>query len=179
MSWSNRDRDWKNANSLFKWRFRGRRRRGILNSQLYQTLQKTKITFGKLRGQQVFKNHNCNPFQSFLNFIRFRTSFCNCRVTWTFSAVIVICFTQFDVSSHHLNFRLKQRLTTIVETIPEPRSAVNLALPEVISRRRNSTFPAPGFLPLYINRPSVSLVRNQSDPLWPKLQWEALRDIST
>ena len=32
MSWSNRDRDWKNANSLFKRRFRGRRHRGISNS---------------------------------------------------------------------------------------------------------------------------------------------------
>ena len=32
MSWSNRDRDWKNANSLsFKRRFRGVRRRDILN----------------------------------------------------------------------------------------------------------------------------------------------------
>ena len=29
---THRDRDWKNANSLFKRRFRGRRRRGILNS---------------------------------------------------------------------------------------------------------------------------------------------------
>ena len=34
MSWSNRYRDWKNANSLFKRRFRGRRGRGILISLL-------------------------------------------------------------------------------------------------------------------------------------------------
>ena len=32
MSWNNRDRDCKNGNSLFKRRFRGRHRRGILNS---------------------------------------------------------------------------------------------------------------------------------------------------
>ena len=31
MSWSNRDSDWNNANSLFKQRLRGLRRRGILN----------------------------------------------------------------------------------------------------------------------------------------------------
>ena len=30
MSWSNRDRDCKNGNLLFKRRFRGRHRRGIL-----------------------------------------------------------------------------------------------------------------------------------------------------
>ena len=30
MSCSNPDRDWKNTNSNFKWRCRGRRRRGIL-----------------------------------------------------------------------------------------------------------------------------------------------------
>ena len=34
MSLSNRDRDCKHANSLFKPRFGGRRRRGILNSLL-------------------------------------------------------------------------------------------------------------------------------------------------
>ena len=34
MSWSIRDGDWKKANSLFKRRFRGRRRRGILNNLL-------------------------------------------------------------------------------------------------------------------------------------------------
>ena len=34
MSWSNRDRDWKNANSLSKRRFRGRRSRSIFNSLL-------------------------------------------------------------------------------------------------------------------------------------------------
>ena len=34
MSWSDRDRDWKNANSLFNRRFRGRRPLGILNSLL-------------------------------------------------------------------------------------------------------------------------------------------------
>ena len=33
---SDHDRDWQNANSLFKRRFRGRRRRGILNSLLQQ-----------------------------------------------------------------------------------------------------------------------------------------------
>ena len=33
-SWNNPDRDWKNANSLFKWRFRCRR----LKSQFYQIL---------------------------------------------------------------------------------------------------------------------------------------------
>ena len=32
LSWSNHDRDWKNPNSLVKRSFRGRRRRGILNS---------------------------------------------------------------------------------------------------------------------------------------------------
>ena len=31
MSWSNHDRDWKNANSIFKWGFRGRRCLGISN----------------------------------------------------------------------------------------------------------------------------------------------------
>ena len=35
MSWNNRDRDCKNGNSLFKRRFRGRHRRGILNSLLF------------------------------------------------------------------------------------------------------------------------------------------------
>ena len=34
MSWSYRDRDWKNANSLSKRRFRGRRSRSIFNSLL-------------------------------------------------------------------------------------------------------------------------------------------------
>ena len=34
MSWSNRYKDWKNANLIFKWRFRDRRRHGILNSLL-------------------------------------------------------------------------------------------------------------------------------------------------
>ena len=35
MSWSNRDRDCKNGNLLFKRRFRGRHRRGIFNSLLF------------------------------------------------------------------------------------------------------------------------------------------------
>ena len=38
MSWSNRDRDWKNGNSLFKRRFRGRHRRGISNSLLFNLI---------------------------------------------------------------------------------------------------------------------------------------------
>ena len=42
MSWSNRDRDWKNANSLFKRRFRGRRHRGVLNSLF---LNPSNVTF--------------------------------------------------------------------------------------------------------------------------------------
>ena len=42
MSWSNRDRDWKNANSLFKRRFRGRRHRGISNSLF---LNPSNVTF--------------------------------------------------------------------------------------------------------------------------------------
>ena len=35
MSWSNRDRDCKNGNLLFRRRFRGRHRRGIFNSLLF------------------------------------------------------------------------------------------------------------------------------------------------
>ena len=34
MSWSIQDGNWKNTNSLFKRRFRGRSRRGILNNLL-------------------------------------------------------------------------------------------------------------------------------------------------
>ena len=37
VSWNNHDRDWKNANSLFKGLFRGRRRRGMLNSLITAT----------------------------------------------------------------------------------------------------------------------------------------------
>ena len=44
----NRDRDWKNANSLFKRGFRGRRRRGILNSLLTRLQKGHKI--GPWRG---------------------------------------------------------------------------------------------------------------------------------
>ena len=36
---------------------------------LYQTLQTTKVNFENLLGWQVFKNHNCNPFQSSSSFV--------------------------------------------------------------------------------------------------------------
>ena len=42
MSWCNPDRDWKNANSLFKRRFRGRRHCGISNSVF---LNPSNVTF--------------------------------------------------------------------------------------------------------------------------------------
>ena len=48
MSWSNHDRDWKNGNSLFKRSFRGRHRRGILNSLLY--VEFTQVNFIDLCG---------------------------------------------------------------------------------------------------------------------------------
>ena len=41
MSWSDRDRDRKNANSLLKQRFRGRHRGGILNSLMMTTTTTT------------------------------------------------------------------------------------------------------------------------------------------
>ena len=43
MSWSDRDRDRKNANSLLKQRFRGRHRRGILNSLMMTTTTTTTV----------------------------------------------------------------------------------------------------------------------------------------
>ena len=43
MSWSDRDRDRKNANSLLKQRFRGRHRRGILNSLTMTTTTTTTV----------------------------------------------------------------------------------------------------------------------------------------
>lgn len=69
----------------------------------------------------------------------------------------------------------------MVETrnIPEPRSAENLAWPEVTSRRRNSKFPPPGFRPAYISRACVSWVLNDRDPLWPKLQCDEFSESST
>ena len=42
---------------------------------LYQTIQTTKMNFEKLLGEQVFKNHNCNSFQS-PSSLSMRVSFC-------------------------------------------------------------------------------------------------------
>ena len=41
----------------------------------YQRLQTRRMIFGKLLGWQVFKNQNCNPFQSSLSLF-IRASFC-------------------------------------------------------------------------------------------------------
>ena len=46
LSWSYCDTDWKNSNSLFKWRFRGHRRRGIFNSLLAGFISKANETRG-------------------------------------------------------------------------------------------------------------------------------------
>ena len=49
LSWSNHDRDWKKPNSLVKRSFRGRRRRGILNS-LITPMKVIHYLTGKERG---------------------------------------------------------------------------------------------------------------------------------
>jgi len=36
----------------------------IISKASYQSLQTTKMNFEKLLSEQVFKNHNCHPFQS-------------------------------------------------------------------------------------------------------------------
>ena len=41
----------------------------IISAKPYQKLQKEKLNLEKLWGWQVIKNHNCNPFQSFFNFV--------------------------------------------------------------------------------------------------------------
>ena len=46
---------------------------------VFQTLQRTKTNFEKLLGLQVFKNHNCSPFQSSSS-LSIGDSFCICCV---------------------------------------------------------------------------------------------------
>ena len=46
---------------------------------VFQTLQRTKTNFEKLLSLQVFKNHNCSPFQSSSS-LSIRDSFCICCV---------------------------------------------------------------------------------------------------
>ena len=63
----------------------------------FQTYQTT-MNFENLFGLQVFKNHNCNPFQSSLS-LSIRFSFCICCGIFSsfnrFWAVMFVCFTQF------------------------------------------------------------------------------------
>ena len=71
----------------------------------FQTYQTT-MNFENLFGLQVFKNHNCNPFQSSLS-LSIRASFCICSGICSsfnrFWAVMFVCFTQFGSGSLCLN----------------------------------------------------------------------------
>ena len=59
-------KEWQN-HSFFQTKY--------VSQALYQTLQTTKMNFESLLGEQVFKNHNCNPFQSSLS-LTIRAYFC-------------------------------------------------------------------------------------------------------
>ena len=64
---SNHDRDWKNANSLFKRRFRGRSHRGILNSLLinkegFETVLGTGWKYSRLPITRTLAYSNQNRF---------------------------------------------------------------------------------------------------------------------
>ena len=71
----------------------------------FQTYQTT-MNFENLFGLQVFKNHNCNPFQSSLS-LSIRASFCICSGICSsfnrFWAVMFVCFSQFGSGSLCLN----------------------------------------------------------------------------
>ena len=63
------------------------------------------MNFQNLLGKQVFKNHNCNPFQSSRN-LSTCSSFYICCVIYTFSSCFEqfnLCFTQFDGGPYCLN----------------------------------------------------------------------------
>jgi len=62
----------------------------------------------KLFGKQIFKKHNCNPFQSSSS-LPIRVSLCIVRVIYNFIlfhffSTGYFCFTRFCGGSHSLNF---------------------------------------------------------------------------
>ena len=62
-SWNNRDEDWNNANSLFKWHLRCRRRR-VVNTLLKMDGPETHIPFTRVRNKFLNRRifYLCNSF---------------------------------------------------------------------------------------------------------------------